>query len=205
MIRSILFHGPGRPLEMVRLSAPEPVGEELRIRVSVCTLCRSDLHTQAGRRIEATPTVLGHEIVGRIEAFGPSSPQVDAAGVPVRVGDRLTWAVVAGCGQCFYCTQGDLPQKCEKPYKYGHERATTIRPFGGGLSDVVVLVPGTAWFRVPDEVSDLMAAPANCATATAAGLLRQGGPIAGRCVLILGAGVLGVTLCAMARPPERGS
>jgi alcohol dehydrogenase len=72
-------------------------------------------------------------------------------------------------------------------------------PLGGGLADSVVLVPGTYWLRIPDEVPDLVAAPANCATATVAGLLRHGGPLAGRTVLILGAGVLGVTACAMAR------
>jgi alcohol dehydrogenase len=67
------------------------------------------------------------------------------------------------------------------------------------LADCVVLVPGTVFFRVPDAVPDLVAAPASCATATVAALLRQGGPIAGRTVLVLGAGVLGVTACALAR------
>jgi len=93
----------------------------------------------------------------------------------------------------------DLPQKCERPFKYGHQRVSTERPLGGGLADFIVLVPGTVWLRVPDEVDDLVAAPANCATATVAALLRNSGPIAGRNVLLLGAGVLGVTACAMAR------
>jgi alcohol dehydrogenase len=52
---------------------------------------------------------------------------------------------------------------------------------------------------VPDEVPDRVAAPASCATATVAALLRAGGPVAGRSVVVLGAGVLGVTACAMAR------
>jgi D-arabinose 1-dehydrogenase-like Zn-dependent alcohol dehydrogenase len=194
IVRSLLFHGPGRPLEMVHSPVPEPTGGELRVRVTACTLCRSDLHTHSGRRIVATPSVLGHEVVGRVEAFGHRATRVDASGAPVTIGDRVTWAVVASCGKCFCCSE-ELPQKCEHPYKYGHERVTTTRAFGGGLADVVVLVPGTAWYRVPDEVPDRVAAPASCATATAAGLLRQSGPIAGRSVLVLGAGVLGVTLC----------
>jgi len=185
-------------LELVQFAVPEPRGEELLIRVTSCTLCRSDLHTHAGRRIEPTPTVLGHEIVGRIEAFGPTASRVDAGGVACRIGDRVTWAVAVGCGRCFFCAE-DLPQKCERPYKYGHVRGTLERPLGGGLSDYVILVPGTAWFRVPDEVSDHAATPANCATATVAGLLRHAGPVAGRTVLVLGAGVLGVTACAMVR------
>jgi alcohol dehydrogenase len=198
MQRAVVFTGAGRPLEMVRFPAPEPRGAEVLVRVACCTLCRSDLHTHAGRRAEPTPTVLGHEIVGRIGAFGPEAPRHDAEGVPLSVGSRVSWAVAVGCGSCFFCAEG-LPQKCERLYKYGHERRTPERPLGGGLADCVVLVPGTACFRVPDAVPDQVAAPANCATATAAALLRHGGSVAGRTVLILGAGVLGVTASAMAR------
>jgi putative phosphonate catabolism associated alcohol dehydrogenase len=198
MQRAIVFTGAGRPLELVRFPTPEPRGAELRVRVTYCTLCRSDLHTYAGRRTEPTPVVLGHEIVGSIEAFGPTAPRHDAHGLPVSVGSRVTWAISVGCGSCFFCTE-DIPQKCERPYKYGHGRLNPERPLGGGLADCVVLVPGTFWLRVPDEVPATVAALANCATATVAALLRQGGPIAGRTVLVLGAGVLGVTACAMAR------
>src|SRR5262245_936487 len=198
MGRAAVFHGPGRPLELACDPDPEPVAAAVLVRVSCCTLCRSDLHTHAGRRAEPTPTVLGHEVVGRIVGFGPTAARTDARGQLAAVGDRVTWAVVAACGECFYCGE-DLPQKCERRYKYGHERRTPDCPAGGGLADHVVLVPGTAWFRVPDEIPDRVAAPANCATATVAGLLRHVGPVAGRSVLVLGAGVLGVTACAMAR------
>jgi alcohol dehydrogenase len=198
MRRAFLFHGPGRPLERVRLGDPQPEGGEIVVRVTCCTLCRSDLHTHAGRRHQPTPSVLGHEIIGRIEAFGPEAARTDAHGSAVRVGDRVSWAVIVACGQCFFCAE-DLPQKCERPHKYGHQRVTPERPWSGGLADSVVLAPGTAWFRVPDEVPDHVAAPANCAGATVAALLRHAGPLAGRRLLVLGAGVLGVTACAMAR------
>jgi alcohol dehydrogenase len=195
---AVLFTGPGQPLALVQFPVPQPRGGEILVRVQCCTLCRSDLHTHAGRRIESTPTILGHEIVGRIEAFGSEARPDDADGTPVAVGDRVTWAVVAGCGSCFFCTE-DIPQKCELPYKYGHQRASREHPMGGGLSEFIILVPRTFWLRVPDEVSDYVAAPANCATATVAALLRQSGPVEERSVLVLGAGVLGVTACAMAR------
>jgi alcohol dehydrogenase len=198
MARAAVFTGAGEPLELIECQSPEPSGSEVVVRVACCTLCRSDLHTHSGRRQEATPTVLGHEIVGRIEAFGPVAPRRDMAGAPAEVGDRVTWAIAVGCGSCYYCGD-DLPQKCASPFKYGHRRIEPGRPWQGGLADHVVLVPGTSWLRVPDEVPDHVAAPANCATATAAAMLRYAGPVAGRSVLVLGAGVLGVTACAMAR------
>lgn len=198
MSRVVVFHGPGRPLEQMSIDPPDPRPGEVLVRIACCTLCRSDLHTYFGRRIEATPTILGHEIVGQIEAFGPGTSPVDARGTRAAIGDRVSWAIAVGCGACAPCAD-DLPQKCERSYKYGHQRVTAERPLGGGLADHVVLVPGTVWFRVPDEVSNRVAAPANCATATVAALLRHAGSVAGRTVLVLGAGVLGVTACAMAR------
>jgi alcohol dehydrogenase len=198
MQRAVVFTGAGKPLELVRLKPTQPRGSELLVHVTCCTLCRSDLHTHAGRRTEPTPTVLGHEMVGRIEAFGLEATRQDANGAFLDVGSRITWAITASCGSCFFCAD-DLPQKCERPYKYGHQRLNAERPLGGGLADYVVLMPRTVCFRVPDLVSDQAAALANCATATVAALLRHGGSVADRTVLVLGAGVLGVTACAMAR------
>ena len=168
------------------------------IAVDYCGVCHSDLSMiDDARGYSAFPLVPGHEIVGRIEAFGLGAPRHDAEGVPLSVGSRVSRAVAVGCGSCFFCAD-DIPQKCERPYKYGHQNASLEWPLGGGLSDFIVLVPRTFWLRVPDEVSDHVAAPANCATATVAGLLRHGGPVTGCNVLVLGAGVLGVTACAMA-------
>jgi len=207
MGRALIFQGAGQPFEIVRYREPEPRGAEVLVRVTCCTLCRSDLHTHAGRRVEPTPLVLGHEIIGRIEAFGPSASRCDARGQAASVGARVTWSVTVGCGDCFFCRE-NLPQKCERLYKYGHKRREVDRPLGGGLADHIVLVPGTFWLLVPDEIADRVAAPANCATATAAAMLRSSDAwrvasgekkTTRRTVLVLGAGVLGVTACALAR------
>ena len=197
MSRAMLFHGPGRPLECVQHPTPTPHRREILVRVSCCTLCSSDLHTHAGRRTGPVPTVLGHEIVGRIEAFGPDAPREDARGAGLAVGARVSWSVAASCGSCFFCADG-LPQKCATLFKYGHEAAQGERFFVGGLADHVLLIPGTACYRVPEVLTDSEAAPANCAIATAAAVLR-GNRITGSNLLIFGAGALGLTASAMAR------
>lgn len=203
MPRAAVFTSAGAPLDLVEFPMPQLRGREILVRVACCTLCRSDLHTHAGRRLEATPTVLGHEIVGAIEAFGPDAPRHDAAGAPVAIGSRVSWAIAVGCGRCFFCL-ADLPQKCDRPFKYGHHRTSQERPLGGGLADVVVLVPGTCFYRTPDALPDAVAALANCSAATAAAIMRAAGEAAGRSLLVLGAGVLGVTACAMARAAGAG-
>ena len=105
--------------------------------------------------------------------------------------------LASSCHECYFC-QNDLSQKCERGIKYGHHQTNPIQPDGGGLADTITLVPGTAWFRVPDALSTPIASLANCAGATIVAVLEAAGPLARRSVLITGAGLLGVLACAMA-------
>jgi alcohol dehydrogenase len=193
-----VFLGPGLPLELREVPLPDVSGARVLVEVLACTLCGSDLHTMHGRRTVPVPTVLGHEVLGRIAAFGPESPRSDAAGLPLRVGDRVTWGIVASCGDCFYCRRS-LPQKCERQVKYGHEPLRPGFELTGGLAGHCLLAPGTTVFRVPDDLPDAVACPVNCATATVAAALEAAGPIVGRRVLVMGSGMLGVTAMAWAR------
>ena len=65
-----IFEKAGVPLTLKEVEIPALKTGEVLVRTECTTLCRSDLATYVGRRIEKTPTILGHEIVGRIAAFG---------------------------------------------------------------------------------------------------------------------------------------
>lgn len=190
--QAVIFHGPGQPLMPISSEIPPLHPGEMLVRVRCCTLCGSDLHTYTGRRTVPVPTVLGHEILGDIVDLGAASDS------SWRLGERITWTVTACCGQCFYCRER-LPQKCEHLFKYGHESIQDRHPFMGGLAEYCILAPGTTMVRVPADLPDAVACPANCATATVAAALRTAGGVQGRNVLIQGAGVLGLTACALAR------
>src|SRR5262245_23043241 len=193
-----VFTKPQHPLQIRQFDVPYPKEGEALVRVTACTICGSDLHTFEGRRVAPTPSILGHEIIGRIESLGAGVPQVDRIGLPLTPGDRVTWSIMASCGRCFFCMR-QLPQKCEGMVKYGHEPIQAGRELTGGLAEYCVLAPGTSIFRIPDSLSDETVCPANCATATVAAALRVAGPLKGLTALIQGAGTLGVTACAMAR------
>jgi putative phosphonate catabolism associated alcohol dehydrogenase len=195
---AVVFKGAGIPLEVREFPLPEPEGAEILVEVLACTLCGSDLHSLQGRRVVPMPTVLGHETLGRIAEFGPAAPRLDAAGRPLKAGDRVTWAIVASCGECFYCRR-QLPQKCERQTKYGHESLSPRRELTGGLAAHCLLAPGSALFRVPEGLSDAAACPANCAGATVAAALEAAGSLDGMRVLVMGSGMLGVTSTAWAR------
>ncbi len=111
--RAMVFNEPGRPLALRRYGLPQLAEGEVLVRITCCTLCGSDVHTYEGRRSTPLPTVLGHEIIGRVDRLPPGSEVRDYEGVPLTVGDRVTWSVAANCGSCFYCEDG-LPQKCEQ-------------------------------------------------------------------------------------------
>jgi putative phosphonate catabolism associated alcohol dehydrogenase len=180
-----------------RYPLPHLAEGEVLVRVTCCTLCASDIHTYEGRRSTPCPTVLGHEVIGRVAELPSGAVVGDHEGTPLEIGDRITWSVAASCARCFFCTEA-LPQKCERLFKYGHERISDRHSLSGGLADYCHLAPGTAIFRVPAALSDAVACPANCATATTAAAMRYAGPCQGRVVLVQGAGTLGLTAAAMA-------
>lgn len=196
--RAVVFDGPGTPLQFRNFDLPQVRAGEVLVRITTATVCGSDLHTFQGKRSTPCPTILGHEIIGRVAELPSGESVSDIHGNPLKTGDRVTWSVAARCGECFFCTHG-LPQKCEHLFKYGHERITENHQLSGGVAEYCHLVKGTAILRVPDELPDKVACPANCATATVAAAMRYGGDCKDGVVLVQGAGMLGLTNAAMAR------
>jgi putative phosphonate catabolism associated alcohol dehydrogenase len=201
MIRAALFDGPGLPLRFESFPRPKLATGEGLARISLCTICGSDLHTFAGRRTGPSPCVLGHESVGIIEEL--NGELLDVAGEPLQIGDRVAWSVAVSCGRCYYCIHG-LWQKCESLRKYGHERVAPGEGPLGGLATHCHLLSGTKLVKVPAGLPDRVAAPAGCATATIAAAWRVGLLTAGKgslaslpsTVVVIGLGMLGLTACA---------
>lgn len=197
-----VFDGTAGKIALRRLPTPRPHAGEILVRVTGCTLCGSDLHSFSGRRTVPVPTVLGHEIVGEIIAVGDQEERRDLAGRALQVGDHVTWAIVAHCSSCFYCQNG-LPQKCLRGVKYGHEALRPGRELLGGLAEHCLLTPGTALVRLPDDLPLAVACPAGCATATIAAAMEAAHHSRSDArferLAVFGAGMLGLTACAMAR------
>ena len=196
--KAIVFTAPGEALETRSFDLPaEPPPGGALVRVTLSTICGSDLHTIRGRRREAAPLILGHEIIGEIAALGPGLER-DGFGDPLRLGDRVSWTIMACCGQCFFCTSG-LPQKCLSLKKYGHTCCDESPPLTGGYAEYICLFPGTAIYRIPESLSGEIATPANCALSTVVNGVETIGLERGEAVLIQGAGLLGLNLVALAR------
>ncbi|MDH3496286.1 MAG: alcohol dehydrogenase catalytic domain-containing protein, partial [Gemmatimonadota bacterium] len=100
-MRAMLLERQLAPLRPADLPVPEPAKGQVRVRVGACAVCRTDLHVADGDLHEPKlPLVLGHEIVGTIDAVGPD---VRRYAVGERIGvPWLGWT----CGTCGFCRSG---------------------------------------------------------------------------------------------------
>ena len=183
-----LFHGVDTPFEICEVPVATSIDTVLA-RVNLATICGSDLHTVSGRRGADVPCVLGHEVVGTVAA--PTN-LCSADGRPLREGDRIIWSLTTSCGTCHFCTNKNLPQKCETMFKYGHVQCADENTLSGGFASHIQLKAGTAIYHIPDSIKDEEAAPINCALGTVTNGLKTIGTYPGETAIVHGAGMLGI-------------
>ncbi|MGD8394019.1 MAG: zinc-dependent alcohol dehydrogenase family protein [Candidatus Eiseniibacteriota bacterium] len=137
-----------RPLAAVDRETPEPGPGEVRIRVHVCGVCHTDLHTVEGDlELPRLPLVPGHQVVGLIDAVGPG---VEDPAVGDRIG--VAW-MFRTCGSCRYCTTG-RENLCESA------EFTGLHADGGYAESMIV--PAGFVYPVPEGFGDREAAPLLC-------------------------------------------
>lgn len=137
-----------KPLELCEIPVPEPGPGEVRIRVSTCGVCHTDLHIAEGDLpLSKSPLILGHQIVGRVDALGPGTGRF-APGARVGVA-WLHWT----CGECRYCQRG-RENLCEQALFTGYQ-------VDGGFTEYT-LAPEAFIYPIPEGFSDEEAAPLLC-------------------------------------------
>lgn len=129
---------------------PEPVlqdGRDAIVRVTLSSICTSDLHILHGSVPRAVPGItVGHEMVGVVEAVGREVKTV-------RPGDRVTVNVETFCGSCFFCRHGFV-NNCTDP---DGGWALGCRIDGGQAELVRVPHADQGLNKIPDGVSDRQA------------------------------------------------
>lgn len=200
--RVAAFYGPGRPMEIQEYTIPHPGPGAAVVRMTVANICGTDLHQWRGefdlaRFGRPYPQVLGHEMTGVVAALGPGLDH-DSAGAPLAEGDRVVFRYFTPCGRCRACLKG-VTRAC--PHARAYLRAPCTEPphFNGAFGDYYHVRPGTSIFRVPDNLSDAVAAGVNCALSQMVGGFAEVGIGLGEQVVIQGAGGLGLFATAVAR------
>jgi uncharacterized zinc-type alcohol dehydrogenase-like protein len=182
------------PLRPWRFERRDPGPRDVRIQITHCGICHSDLHTVREEWGQIRfPQVPGHEIVGRVTAVGAEVTRF-REGQTVGVG-----CMVDSCRRCDACLDG-LEQYCDQGFTgtYGGTEKETGRPTQGGYSDTVV-VDQDFVLTIPEGLDPAAAAPLLCAGITTYSPLREFGVEAGQRVGVVGLGGLGHMAVKLAR------
>jgi len=102
--RAAVFWGPGRPFTVEELDVDDPGPGDVVVRMSAVGICGTDLHSVRGEFERPTPSVLGHEGAGVIEAVGDDVRDLT-------VGDEVVLSWAPSCGECADCRRG-RPAAC---------------------------------------------------------------------------------------------
>lgn len=199
------FTGVRRPFALLEFPVPEAEPGAAVVRITMANVCGSDLHIWRGTydvsRGNSEPFCLsiGHEMTGVVHELGDGFT-ADSAGDPLAVGDRVVFQYFVGCGECRSCLRDTTP-RCPEGLKYRFP-PDQYPHFTAAYGQYYYLRPGQAVFKVPDNVPDALAGPANCALAQVIDGLERGHAGPGDRLVIQGAGGLGLNAIAVAR--ERG-
>ena len=198
MGRAVVYDAPNAPFRLCEYPVRDVKPDEVLVRISMSTICRSDIHSYHGHRPNPCPGILGHEIIGVVEQLGEQIER-DMRGDRLSVGDRVTWTEYFHHGQSYYGEIKDLPQKSQGVRKYGHDLVEDDPHFLGGFADYCYILPGTWILKLPDEISDEEATPLNCGVATMVSVTEAAEITMGDSVVIQGLGLLGIYGCALAK------
>ena len=178
-----------RGARLTPLERPDPIPGpgQVRVKISACGVCRTDLHVVDGELPDIPyPIIPGHEVVGRVEALGAG---VTGLKMGMRVG--VPWLGFT-CGECFYC-QADKENLCDRPQFTGYTRD------GGFASHLVA----DARYCLPlgEEGDDVALAPLLCAGLIGWRSLVMAGE--GNAIGIYGFGAAGHIVAQLARAQGR--
>jgi len=163
------------PLKLLDVDTPQPAAGQVRLRLSVCGACHTDLHIAEGDihppRLPITP---GHQAVGIIDAIGAGT------GTLLKLGDRVgvPWLHFA-CGVCDFCRRGEQ-NLCPNARFTGFD-------VDGGFADAMLAQAGFV-LPLPPALSDEQAAPLLCAGIIGYRSLRRAGVQPGEHVGLFGFG-----------------
>lgn len=148
-MQAMVLSETGRPLQPVEMPRPRAGAGQLLIRVQACGVCRTDLHVYDGDLPNPRlPLVLGHEIVGVVEAVGEGAQGF-------RAGERVgvPW-LGSSCGHCGFCGHGQ-ENLCDEAGFTGYQ-------IDGGYAEYTV-ADHRYCFSVPEAFDAAHAAPLLCA------------------------------------------
>ena len=196
-----VFLGGSDPIRFMDGDVPAPPPDGLTVRVQLAGVCGTDAHRLSGELPASAPVGFGHEGVGVVEELGDGK-QLDWAGRPLTVGDRVYWFPPAGCGECYQCRIQQDIGTCDN-FQWP---PPADEPNSAAYQEVATLGSNVAVFRIPQDTPSEAVIAFGCALPTALGAFRRLGRIGpGSTIVVQGSGPVGLasTLLAAMSPASR--
>ncbi len=184
-MKAAVYYGPKRPLEIEDVQRPEPVENEVLVKVSACGVCHTDLHyiDHGVPTFKEPPLILGHEASGIIEEVGPCVSSWKA-------GDRVLIPAVLSCGRCSYCREG-RENICQGMVMLGNN-------IDGAYAEYIK-VPSKDLVHLPEEIPIVEGAIIADAVSTPFHAVKNRAKVKpGETVVVFGCGGVGINVVQIA-------
>lgn len=182
----------GEPLSIEELAIAAPEAGEVRVRLSACAICHSDIMFADGAWGGDLPAVFGHEASGIIDAVGEGVNEVVA-------GDHVVVTLIRSCGQCGYCARS-IETQCEGAFRLAWQSplsdgsgGSIIQGLNTGAFAEWVVVDQSQVCAIPKTVPLDVASILGCGVLTGFGAVANTAKVSpGSTVAVIGCGGVGV-------------
>ena len=182
----------GQPLTIEEIGIAEPAFGEIKVKLTACAICHSDIHFAEGAWGGTLPAVYGHEAAGIVDVVGPGVADL-------RPGDHVVVTLIRSCGHCIFCAEGD-PVFCDATFPL--DRESPLRSASGerlvhgmrtGAFAEYVVVDQSQAVAIPKDVPLDSASLIACGVITGMGaVINTAGVRAGASVVVVGTGGVGL-------------
>ncbi len=204
-MRAAVLEAAGKPLVVTDdVDIADPGPGQVRVAVSHCGVCHSDLSIVNGSFPSAMPIVLGHEATGVVESLGEGVSLLAC-------GDSVVLTPCPPCGRCYWCLRGE-PGACANTASLFSNRLpdgstgltrkgqTVLRGLGVAGFAEYVITSETGAVKIDPDVPREVACVIGCAVQTGVGaVLNTAGVEEGATVLVMGLGGIGQSIVQGAR------
>ena len=204
-MKAAVFEAIGQPIKLYDdIDIIEPRAGEVRVKVSYCSVCHSDLSVVDGTLPAFGHVILGHEASGIVESVG--------AGVSrLKVGDHVVLTPVPPCGTCYFCIRGETTLCANNTSLYtsaladgntglSRNGAVIYRGLGVGAFAEYVVTQENGAVKIAPDVPLELACLMGCALQTGIGSVLNTAKVeTGATVVIMGLGGVGIAAVQGAR------
>ncbi len=191
-MKAAVCHEFGKPLSIKDVHIDEPRRKEVKVKLSVCAICHSDVHYVDGAWGGTLPAIYGHEAAGIVESVGLGVSNVNKS-------DHVIVSLLKSCGVCFFCRHGQTNQcsghfETNEPGRLSNaEHNSIIRGLGTACFAEYAVVHESQVSAIPKDMDFSAAALLACGVITGYGAVTNSARVEpGSHVVVIGIGGVGV-------------